>query len=66
MAEEMDEYQLRSIVSSEITDALNHFDSEYSQERIRAMDFYLGEPLGNEVEGRSQVISTEVAILSDL
>jgi hypothetical protein len=61
MAEEMDEYQLRSIVSSEITDSLNHFDSEYSQERIRAMDFYLGEPLGNEVEGRSQVISTEVA-----
>jgi len=61
MAEEMDEYQLRSIVSSEITDSLNHFDSEYSQERIRAMDFYLGEPLGNEIEGRSQVVSTDVA-----
>ena len=58
---EMDEYQLSSIVSSEITDALNHFDSEYSQERIRAMDFYLGEPFGNEVEGRSSVIATEVA-----
>ena len=58
---EMDEYQLSSIVSSEITDALNHFDSEYSQERIRAMDFYLGEPFGNEVDGRSQVIATEVA-----
>ena len=58
---EMDEYQLSSIVSSEITDALNHFDSEYSQERIRAMDFYLGEPFGNEIEGRSSVIATEVA-----
>ena len=58
---EMDEYQLSSIVSSEITDALNHFDSEYSQERIRAMDFYLAEPFGNEVEGRSSVIATEVA-----
>jgi len=58
---EMDDYQLSTIVSSEINDALNHFDSEYSQERIRAMDFYMGEPLGNEVEGRSSVVSTEVA-----
>ena len=58
---DMDDYQLNSIVSSEITDALNHFDSEFSQERIRAMDFYLGEPFGNEVEGRSSVVSTEVA-----
>ena len=57
----MDDYQLKSIVSSEITDALNHFDSEYSQDRIRAMDFYMGEPFGNEVSGRSSVVSTEVA-----
>jgi len=57
----MDEYQLSSIISSEIRDSLNHFDSEYSQERIRALEFYLGEPLGNEVEGRSQVIDTTVS-----
>ena len=57
----MDDYQLNSIVTSEIRDSLNHFDSEYSQERIRALDFYLGEPMGNEVEGRSQVVSTEVS-----
>jgi len=59
--QKMDDYQLNSIVSSEITDSLNHFDSEFSQERIRAMDFYLGEPFGNEVDGRSSVVSTEVA-----
>jgi len=57
----MDDYQLNSIVSSEVTDALNHFDSEFSQDRIRAMDFYLGEPFGNEVQGRSSVVTTEVA-----
>ena len=57
----MDDYQLGSIVSGEITDALNHFDSEYTEERLRALDFYLGEPLGNEVEGRSSVVATEVA-----
>ena len=59
--DEMDDVQLGSIVSGEITDALNHFDSEYTQDRLRALDFYLGEPLGNEVEGRSSVIATEVA-----
>ncbi len=58
---EMDEVQLGSIVSGEITDALNHFDSEYTQDRLRALDFYLGEPLGNEVEGRSAVVATELA-----
>ena len=36
---EMDEVQLGSIVSGEITDALNHFDSEYTQDRLRALDF---------------------------
>lgn len=61
MAEQMDDYQLNSIIASEIRDSLNHFDTEFSQERLRAMDFYLGEPLGNEVEGRSQVVSTEVS-----
>ena len=55
----MDEYKLSSIVNSEITDALNHFDSNYSDERLTATDFYHGEPFGNEVEGRSSVVSTE-------
>lgn len=61
MAEVMDDYQLNSIVSSEIRDSLNHFDSEYSQGRIKALDYYLAEPFGNEQEGRSQVIATEVS-----
>ena len=58
---EMSEEQLASIISSEITDSINHFDSEYSADRLRAMDMYLGQPIGNEIEGRSQVVLTEVA-----
>jgi len=61
MADKMDDEQVSSILSGEITDSLNHFDSEYTQDRLRALDMYLGEPLGNEVEGRSAVVSTEVA-----
>ena len=61
MADKMDDYQLSSIVSSEIVDSLNHFDSEYTQERLRAIDFYLGEPLGNEQAGKSSVVDTTFA-----
>lgn len=57
----MDNEQLGSVISREITESLNHFDTEYTQDRIDALDYYLGRPLGNEVEGRSSVISTEVA-----
>ena len=58
---QMDDVQLGTILSGEITDALNHFDSEYTQDRLRALDFYMGEPLGNEIEGRSSVVSSDVA-----
>lgn len=57
----MDDEHLGSVVSSEITDALNHYDQEFSAKRIKALDYYLGENLGNEVEGKSQVISHEFA-----
>jgi hypothetical protein len=34
--------------------------SAVSEDRALALDYYLGEPLGNEVDGRSQVISRDV------
>ena len=35
-------------------------DSQLSAERAEAIQYYLGEPFGNEVEGRSQVVSYDV------
>lgn len=35
-------------------------DSALSDDRALAIDYYLGEPFGNEVEGRSQVVSMDV------
>ena len=35
-------------------------DSALSNDRATAIDYYLGEPFGNEVEGRSQVVSSDV------
>ncbi len=57
----MDEIEFQGIVRNEIEQALGHYDTEYSQDRIDAMDYYLGEPFGNEQPDRSQVVSTEVS-----
>ena len=35
-------------------------DAELSDQRAQAIKYYLGEPFGNEVEGRSQVVSYDV------
>lgn len=40
-------------------------DSELNEEREAALDFYNGEPFGNEEEGRSQVVTRDVAEVVD-
>ena len=57
----MNDVEFQGIVRNEIEQALGHYDTEYSQDRIDAMDYYLGEPFGNEQPDRSQVVSTEVS-----
>lgn len=57
----MDDLEFKGIVKEEIQSALNYYDTEFSQDRIDTMSYYLGEPFGNEQEGRSQVIATEVS-----
>tara|TARA_R100001440_G_scaffold10579_3_gene19259 strand:- start:1312 stop:3315 length:2004 start_codon:yes stop_codon:yes gene_type:complete len=58
---EMDDVRFRSILQHEIQSAVNYYDSEFSQERADVLSHYLGEPFGNEVENRSQVVATEVS-----
>lgn len=57
----MDEGRLKSILESEIDNAIGYLDSETTQARAKALEFYLRQPYGNEVEGRSQIVSGEVA-----
>ncbi len=57
----MDEGRLKAIVSSEIDDAIGYLDTETTEERALSMDYYLRNPYGNEVEGRSQIVTGEVA-----
>ncbi len=57
----MSEQELKAIVAAEIADAAAFAGGRLAEERRRALDYYLGEPFGNEQEGRSRVISTDVA-----
>lgn len=52
---------LAAILDSEIKMADGLSTGTLSSQRRRAMEYYLGEPYGNEIEGRSQVVTSEVA-----
>lgn len=56
----MDEQELQSIVASEVEDAVVYIDTDLSPYRAQATAYYRGDPFGNEEEGRSTVVATEV------
>ena len=58
--EVMGDEELQSIVSSEIDDAISYIDSDLSPIRAQGTAYYRGDLFGNEVEGNSQAVSTEV------
>lgn len=57
--------ELLNIVDSEFEKALGSDGGEIATERARAYDYYLSKPLGNEIEGQSQVVSSDVAEVVD-
>lgn len=56
----MDEPEFRAVVQKAIAQSVQYVDGELSQERAEATEYYLGKPFGNEEDGRSQVVLTEV------
>jgi hypothetical protein len=61
----LDDNKLRSIVESEIDDAIGYLETETTDERQQALEYYMREPYGNEVEGKSQIVTGEVAEVVD-
>jgi hypothetical protein len=59
MAQKITEEELVARIQTEVTDALGYGDT-ISQHRERAMEYYYGQPFGNEVEGRSQFVDSTV------
>ena len=63
MAEEpkkITESELVSRLNSEIQGATGYANTELSNQREDAMKYYLGEPFGNEIDGRSEIVTTDV------
>lgn len=53
--------ELKSIIDAHAEDALGVQDGELTAERAYALDRYHGRPYGNEVEGRSQIVSKDLS-----
>jgi hypothetical protein len=57
----MAQNELKSILQAEIDDAIGFIESETVEQRKQALEAYLRQPYGNEVEGKSQIVTGEVA-----
>ncbi len=60
-----DNRDLLNLVESHIDDSLGFIETETSRERQQSLEAYMREPYGNEVEGRSQIVTGEVAEVVD-
>tara|TARA_B100000963_G_scaffold359724_1_gene387935 strand:- start:10466 stop:12532 length:2067 start_codon:yes stop_codon:yes gene_type:complete len=58
--EGMSDEEAQGILAIDLQDAIDFCDNVISPARAEAEKFYLGDEFGNEEEGRSQVISTDV------
>ena len=61
----MDEITLKSIIEAEISDALGYVETETVEQRTKAINYYNRYEYGNEVEGRSKIVTGEVAEVVD-
>ena len=53
--------ELQSLLSNQIQNALGYLGGQLSDSRTKSLEYYLGDKLGTEIDGRSQVVSTDVA-----
>lgn len=52
--------ELQSAIKAEIQNCEGSTNSQLSSERAENLDYYFGRPFGNEIDGRSSVVSTDV------
>ena len=58
---EISNLELQSLLSGQIQNALGYLGGQLSDSRTKSLEYYLGDKLGTEIDGRSQVVSTDVA-----
>ncbi len=52
--------EILAICQAEIAGSLGFLDGKLAEARLRALKYYNAEPYGNEIEGSSQIVTTEV------
>ena len=52
---ELSDPKLRSLLSNQIENALGYLGGNLSESRRKSLEYYLGDKLGTEIDGRSQV-----------
>jgi hypothetical protein len=57
----MNEETLKGILENEIDNAIGYLETETTESRRKAIQYYNGEEYGNEVDGRSRIVTREVA-----
>ena len=60
MAKKLSDLEMKVIVDAEIAAAMGDETGELTEDRTRAMERYLGEPRGDELEGRSAVQGRDI------
>jgi hypothetical protein len=63
--ERMSDDELGALIDAEFSGAMGAEGGEISSERARAWEYYLSKPLGNEIEGESTVVTSDVADVID-
>jgi len=51
---------LKAMIADGLRNSAGYYGGELQRRREKALEYYLGYPMGNEVEGRSKVISTDI------
>lgn len=57
--------EVLTFVDQEMESSIGYSGGETSKERALAWDYYLSKPMGNEVEGRSSVVTSDVSDVVD-
>lgn len=52
--------EIQAVIRSEIEDAINFIENSVGPERAESLQYYRGDPLGNEEDGRSQIVTRDL------
>ena len=56
----MDNQQLVAVLKNQVEDALNYYDTDLSAFRMDVQDYYNSEQFGNEQDGKSKVVTSDL------